>query len=255
MFFHQHIPRRQKLFWFFAAAIFFVISLGPRLHVFGKILPLPLPYALVDSLPVFSAIRAIARVGVVVGLSISVLFGWVLARELKRPISAVIVFFIILTEFLFLPFPMQAVQLSRAYEIVAGLPGKALIEIPAATNYAVASESLYASHIHGKDVYANIALERVSGSTEVNQARSLPGLRQLLFLRTKSLLEQDKDPVFNRNLDEALREALQNLDVRVVVVHIDSLSSEQRRAVKYFLEERLGWTGETYADIVLYKVP
>lgn len=255
LFFHQHIPRRQKKFWLLIAAVFFIMSLGPKLHVFGNVLPVLLPYALVDSLPVFSAVRAVARAGVMVGLAISVLFGWVLARELTRPISAAIVLAVILTEFLFLPVPLQETKLSRAYEIIKQLPGKSLIEIPAVTNYTVASQSLYASHIHNKEVYANIALERASGSREISEARSLPGLRQLLFLRTKSLLEQEKDSVFGQDLGEALREALHRLDARAIAVHVDSLSAEQRRAVEYFLEKRVGWPGEKYDDIVLYKVP
>lgn len=255
LFFHQSLPRRQKVFWLSVATVFFVISLGPWLHIFGEILPVPLPYALFDSLPVFSAVRAVARAGVMVGLSMSVLFGWVLARELKRPISGAIVLALILAEFLFLPVPLQTTKLSQAYNVIAHSPGKSLIEIPAATNYAVASQALYASLIHDKEVVGNIALERASGSETLKELRSLPGLRQLLFLRTKALKEDLQDPVFGQDLEKALRQVLQELDVRVIAVHADSLSAPQRKAVAYFLEKRMGWTGEKYDDIVLYKIP
>lgn len=253
LFFCQHIPRRQKTFWFGVATVFFVISLGPRLHIFGEILPVPLPYALFDSLPVFSAVRAVARAGVMVGLSISVLFGWVLARELKRPISGVIVLALILAEFLFLPVPLQTTKLSRAYNVIARLPGKSLIEIPAATNYAVASQALYASLVHGKEVVGSIALERAANSQALKEVRSLPALRQLLFLRTRALLEDRKD-FFDQDLVETLPDVLKYLDVSVIAVHVDSLSAEQRRAIEYFLEERLAWKGEKYDNIVLYRV-
>lgn len=255
LFFRQHIPRRQKILWFTSAAVFFVISLGPRLHVFGAVLPLPLPYALFDSLPTFNAVRAVARAGVMVGLAVSVLFGWVLATQLKRTISAGIVLAVILAEFLFLPVPLQATKLSHAYDVIRQLPGKSLVEIPAATNYTVASQALYASLVHGKETVGNIALERAVGPEALQEARSLPGLRQLLFLRTKALLQDERDSVFDQNLEEALPRVLRDLDAQAIAVHIDSLSAQQWRAVRYFLEERMGWTGEKYDDIVLYKVP
>lgn len=254
-FFHRDIPRPQKIFWVTVAALFLGLSLGPWLHVFGRVLPVPLPYGLLQHLPVFSAVRAVARAGVMVGLAVSVLFGWVMATQLKRAISVAIVVAVILFEFLFLPVPMQATQLSRAYEVIATLPGKSLLEIPAATNYTVASQALYASLIHGKEVVGNIALERASGSQQLKEIRSLPALRQLLFLRTKALWEDQEDSVFGRDLIEALPEVLRDLDVWAVVVHVDSLSAQQRKAVTYFLEERMGWTGKKYDDIVLYQVP
>ncbi|MEK7556595.1 MAG: hypothetical protein AAB538_01325, partial [Patescibacteria group bacterium] len=253
IFFRQHVLRREKKFWFAVAAIFFLISLGPRLHVFGNVLPMPLPYALLDSLPVFSAVRAVARAGVVVGLSVSVLFGWILATQLKRPISVAVALAVILTEFLFLPVPLQATKLSGAYEIISSLPGKALVEIPAATNYTAASESLYASRVHKKEVVGNIALERALEKEVFAEAKSLPALRQLLFLRTAHILE-NRPEFFAQGIVETLPDTLRYLDVSAIAVRADSLSAEQRQAIDYFLHEQLGWPGEKYEDVVLYKV-
>lgn len=253
LFFGQRIPRRQKLFWFVVAGMFFVISLGPRLHMFGRVLPLPLPYTLVDSLPVFGAVRAVARAGAFVGVTVSVLFGWVLTTQLKRPISAGIVLAVILAEFLFLPVPLQATKLSRAYEIIAGLPGESLIEIPTATNYTVASQSLYASLIHDKEVIGNIALERALPAGVFEEARSLPALRQLLFLRTAHVLG-DRKEFFEQDIVETLPDVLKYVDAHAVAVRVDSLSGEQREAVEHFLAEELGWPGEKFDDVVLYRV-
>lgn len=251
-FFHQHVPRKQKLFWLLVAAVFLVISFGPRLHVFGRVLPLPLPYALVDEWPVFSAVRAVARAGALVGLATSVLFGWVLAKEMRRPITVALVAALVVVEFLFLPVAMAEVRLSRAYEEIARLPGQRLVEIPAATNYTVGSQALYASLVHGKEIVGNGALERAEGSAGVAEARTLPGLRQLLFLRTDQLLENRAD-FFNQDLAETLPDVLRYLDADAIAVRVNSLSAKQREAVEYFLEASMGWVPEKYGDVVLYR--
>ena len=121
-----------------------------------------------------------------VGLALSVLFGWIMVRELKRPISILIVLAIIGVEFLFLPVPLQEVRLSQAYQEAAALPGSSLIEIPAATNYTAASEALYASRIHGKEVPGNIALERALEREVFAEVKELPSLRQTAIFAHRS---------------------------------------------------------------------
>ena len=254
LFFWQSIPARQRFFWGTVAAVFLVLSFGPRLHLLGRVTKLTLPYALFDSWPVFSSVRAIARAGSIVGLAGIILFAWVLQRQLHRTGAAAAMLLLILAEFLFWPAPVQSAALPNVYDDIASLPGTAIVDLPAATNYAAASRALYASQVHGKDVVGNIALERAYTNEELDSARSLPGLRQLLFLRTEHLLS-DRTDFFEQDMAETLPDVLHYLDVQVVVVHRDSLSPKQVSAARHVLEDVLQLSPADFGDAVRYVLP
>ncbi len=251
LFFHRHIPIRQKRLWIWTIVIFGLISLGPVLHVFGKETGIPLPYVLLANLPIFSAIRVVARAGVMIGFSICVLFGWTIATNIHRPRTALIAGIVVIIEFLFLPFPIQSAKLSAAYDTVSSMPGSRVIEIPAATNYTAASRSLYASALHGKEVIGNIALERGEPASEYILAKSIPAVRQLLYLRTTDMAE-NRPEFFNQNLAETLPDAMRYLDAYAVLVHTDSLTSTQQRALSSLLTAIPDVTKKSFGDIDLY---
>ena len=253
IFFHQKLPARLTKFWFWVAGIFFLMSLGPRLHVFGNVTPIPLPYELLDSWPVISSVRAVARAGSMVGLSVMVLLGLVLASQLKRAAMGIAVLAIILLEFLFLPVPTQSAQLHPIYTALADMPGSKLLEIPAATNYTIASRALYASRIHGKEVIGNIALERAQDPEAFEIARSAPALRQLLYLRTNTL-QLSRDEFFGQDMAETFPDVMRWLDAHAVLIHTDSLSEVQLTAARQFLEEQVKAKPQVHSDVVLYDV-
>lgn len=253
-FFHQQIDKRTKWFWNIVVAIFFIISLGPRLHIFGTVTILPLPYEAIDSLPVFSSIRAVARAGALVGLAATVLFGLVLATQLKRRGSAVAVGVAVLIEFLFLPVPIQSTKLSAAYEYIAADASGTVLEIPAATNYTIASRALYASNKHHKEVLGNIALERALDDEAFVLAKQLPGVRQIMLLRTTELRE-DREEFFGQSLNDSLLDAMDYLKAANVVVHTDSLSALQNSALETFLAQRAGFAAVDYDDVRVFTKP
>jgi hypothetical protein len=253
LFFHQKIPKKQKRYWLIIAGVFLVISLGPRLHIFGKVLPFWLPYDLIDSWPIINVVRAVARAGVFVGVATAVLLGWVVQTQFNRRVSMGAVGALIILEFLFLPVPWQSTQLSSAYEIIRESSNKAIIEIPAATNYVAASKALFASGFHEKEVVGSIALERALDEGVLKEVRSLPALRQLLYLRTGHLKE-GRDDFFAQNMSETMRDVLRWLDVGAVVVNTDSLSTIQREEVSEFLESELDLRLQKHGDVNLYLV-
>ena len=253
IFFSQRTPKHQLRLWLIVAAVFGLIALGPRLHLLGTVTGLPLPYTLIDGLPVFSAIRAVGRASVMVGLAFAVLFGWVVAQHVQHRRLAIIVGAIVGLEFLFMPVALQSAQLSPVYQAVAALPGETLIELPAATNYTAASRALYASRQHGKTVIGTIALERGQVRDDFANGRSLPAVRQLLYLRSKHLQEGRPD-FHGQDLVETFADLARYLDVRAVVVHRDSLSAVQLLAVTNFLEEQAGLTPQEFGDTVLYQL-
>ena len=253
LFFHQEIPKKQKRYWLTVAGVFLVLSLGPRLHVFGKVLPVWLPYDLIDSWPVINIVRVVARAGVFVGVAAAVLLGWVIRTQFKRKISMSAAGVLIVLEFVFLPVPLQSTKLSSAYEIVGEQSGKSIIEIPAATNYVTASRALFASVKHGKEVVGSIALERALDAGVLKEVRSLPALRQLIYLRTGHL-SKGRDDFFAQNMSETMRDVLKWLDVGAVVVHTDSLSSTQKKEVSEFLEDDLNLELQKHGDVNLYLI-
>ncbi|MBI1833801.1 MAG: hypothetical protein HYR90_03155 [Candidatus Andersenbacteria bacterium] len=253
LFFHQLVPVGIKRFWLIVGILFFVISLGPQLHILGNIMPVPLPYGVIDSLPVFSAIRAVSRAGVMVGLAVSVFFGLVLATQLRRKWSAAVITALLLLDFLFIPVPTQSAAIPEVYEKISSLSGRTVLEIPAATNYTIASRALYGSTVHGKEVLGNIALERAHTEDELAEIKQLPGVRQLLYLRTTEL-RQDRAEFFDQNLAETLPDAMASKDATAIIVHPDSLSILQWMSIKNFLEENLQLTPQPIADTVLYEL-
>ena len=250
-FFWQKIPRRQLKFWLGSALIFFIISLGPKLHLLGYVTGVPLPWAMVDSWPVLRAIRTIARAGVMVNFSWMVLFGWVLATQVKRLGSAGAIAGLIILEFLFLPVPMMAAQTPRAYAVIKDQPGTAVIELPAATNYTIASRALFGSLVHGKTVLNNIALERAQGAQAYREIQSMPALRQILYLRTNHLLEH-RTEFLEQDMVETMGDVVDALDIGQVVVHPDSLSDRQLEATIDFMEKTCKLRREEIDDVWLY---
>ena len=252
-FFYQRIPRGQLKLWGSLAAFFLVVSLGPRLQLLGTTFPLPLPYALIDSWPIFSAVRAVGRASVLVGLSVAVLVAWVVATQVRRRQFAYALAVVLFVEFLFWPVSRTPAVLSPAYTQVRSLSGSQLIELPAATNYTAASRALYATLTHGKTTVGNIALERAQNPQERLEAQSLPALRQLLHLRTTHI-HQDRDDFFAQDPNETFPDTLRWLDIGGILVHSDSLSQLQLATVRAYLEEDLALTPVDHNDALLYDV-
>jgi hypothetical protein len=251
LFFHRHIPIRQKRLWIWTIIVFGVISLGPVLHLFGRETGIPLPYALLAKLPVFSSVRVVARAGSIVGFATCVLFGWALATNIHRKRTAGIGAIVILLEFLFIPFPIQSAQLSPAYAALKDAQGSRIIEIPTATNYTAASRSLYASLLHGKELVGNISLERGASGEDLELARSLPAVRQILYLRTTDLMEK-RSEFFGQDIAETLPDVMNHLDARAILVHTDSLSDTQFRALDTFFSGMPSFSKTSFSDAQLY---
>jgi hypothetical protein len=253
LFFHQRLSYSYKRLWIAVGVTFLVISWGPRLHLLGVLTSLPLPYDVIDRLPVFSAVRTIGRMGVMVGLALAVLVGGVLAGQLRRWSSAIIVTALVLIEFLFIPFPLLSAAVPSVYDMVRTLPGRAIVEIPAATHYETASLSHYATLVHHKEVVGSIALERGGDQSYFAGIRSIPGLRQLLYTRTEDLLERRPD-FFGQHLEETFMDTFQWLDASAILLHTNSLFPPDLAALRYVLEKRLLLTPQIMDEVILYDV-
>lgn len=81
--------RRRSKGWLIAFACFAVLCLGPLLRFWGKLLPLPLPYALMHYIPLLNQMRAPHRFAALTSICMAMIVGMALDELLKRPSSAV----------------------------------------------------------------------------------------------------------------------------------------------------------------------
>ena len=134
--------RRQRI-WPLGALIFWLLSLGPELHVHGHILPMPLPFALLAKVPLLGASRTpkwyMMPAELCVALTIAT--GWAVRRSRdretgkgeSRPPSRleVVLGSLLLLEALAAPLPLSEVQIPAAYREIQSPPGSfALVHLP-----------------------------------------------------------------------------------------------------------------------------
>ena len=253
VFFQRTVVDTTKRFWLWATLLFLIVSLGPQLKILGWITHIPLPYALVQDLPILDSVRAVGRASVFVGLGGAALLALVAYAQVKRISMAMLFGGLILFEFLFMPVASQAARVPLIYEEVADLPHARILEIPAATNYVTASRALYASVRHQKEVLGSIALERADDPRENAFLKNIPAVRQLLYLRTTDLRE-DRVEFFGQSLHETWGDAARFLDIGAVVIHPDSLSLLQDSVLRTWLTQKLLMREQLIEDASLYVV-
>ncbi len=81
------------------------------------------------------------------------------------------------------PFPSLQVRITPAETELAAATGQRPLVLPAYTDYAFASRSLYWAGKYGKDTPANIALDRVTDPASRKLLLETPILRELIYLR------------------------------------------------------------------------
>ena len=120
--------------WLWIALAFFVLSLGPLLHIGGDFVfgggPLrvavPLPYIGLRFMPLIKGARVPARFDIMVALCIAVLIAFALWHARARWQHAnrwtALVAILLCLEYLRLPYPIAPVSVPSAYEEVARDP-------------------------------------------------------------------------------------------------------------------------------------
>ena len=145
--------------WTWVLAGFFILSLGPVLHVGGQtqLLPgggeIPLPYAwLAQLIPFMEITRSVSRLSVIVMLAIAVLAAiglqWVMTRFHHGQVLAAAALGLVLFEFLPAPYPMSPPDTPPWYAELAASPDqKAVLNLP--MNWDRPGYLLYQT-VHGK---------------------------------------------------------------------------------------------------------
>ena len=146
--------------------IFFVLSLGPVLHIYGKYrftehnLTLMLPQMLLNYVPVLSMIRCPSRIAIILMLMMAVLAGYGISEFLKKfdnpkkkHIIAVLITLLIISEFAFV-LPLTEAKAPEFYQSISNDGGNyAILELPIGYSPAAPDHlSIYHFYqsVHGK---------------------------------------------------------------------------------------------------------
>lgn len=276
--------RSEAGFWAAAAAIFFVLTLGPSLRIAGRDTGIPLPFRLLELLPFFKGNRYPSRYSIMLLLSLAPLVAAGMMRRgdartrrhgdatrqrspLPTTLFPCFLVLLLLFEHLSAPLPLSDLRVPALYGPIAVEPGDfAVLELPpgwrngarvAGKQDIVIMQSLWNQTAHGKRV--------LGGNTSRNPEFKFqyfsedPTLARLIAqTNAADLGDQHRalqaalaaQPVTEADRARA-RAWAASLSVRYVMVHRDKLPAETEAALQALLPVTL--VGEE-GPLALYRV-
>jgi hypothetical protein len=210
--------RRSHALWAATGAVAFVLSLGRGLRVGGRALDVPLPFALLERVPLLDNLRAPSRFSLLTMLALGLLLAalWTRWAARLRPgprvLATAALAALIAAEYLAVPIPLFASGAPAVYSRIAAEPGDfAVAEVPGIEQ--VAGRIMYNQTIHGKRIFlgfaARVPPEKTAYFMGLPLVRPLVEVRKGRLAVTPALLEQERDTA---------REAARFLGLRYVVV-------------------------------------
>jgi len=262
--------------WITSAIVFFILALGPVLHINGVFKGtiegltwvIPLPFLPLMKIPVLSMARAPGRFDVMVMLSLAVLAGFGLAYIFKRysgktvreislnSLLSVIFIVFILFEFLTVPYPMGPVPVPEFYYSLAhDGDSYGIYEIPDFGPQLGYPEYMYYQTVHNKPITTGYT--KISDSAK-EFAEKTPFINTLYtvhnYTRPDPNLQMD---IINQNLTLVAKSIMNFHNIRYVILHENYLSDEQIRDIRLLLERGIDKNSTYYPKdhMRIYKVP
>jgi len=221
-------PRAETRLWLLIALAFFVLALGPFLHIAGQhrftvgnvelFLPLP-DYLMYQYLPFLRGARVSSRFAVVLMLALAVLAGygtryllWRWAgRSWASGLLTGLLLALIIGEFSIVPMPLADARVPEAYERIAKEPGRGetLIDVP--LDWGIAKFEYYQT-LHRKRLLLGQA-PRISLDLVVKYADSIPLVP--LFKHPELIERYDQAPIDRRDVSRFL----EFFDLGFIVIH------------------------------------
>ena len=222
--FRDDSPGLSLRFWAFFAGLFLLLGLGAELRILKTDTSLPLPFALLRELPIFSSLRVANRFLVPAMLGLSVLAGagaclWL--RSSANPKRLLGIFFTIaLLDFLWIPYPMRELPRPDWTQEVTKAPAGALLNIPGGYR-ARAAEDMYLQTLHQRSItggYVSVTPPHVEGLIERH-----PFLRSIFEAEHSRTYPKEPVPAL-----EGLKELFADgsLGIGVVVLHKTRISED-----------------------------
>ena len=234
--------RRAMRFWILLTALFAILALGPVLHFAGMNTNIPLPFALVNNIPILNHIRIPMRYGALVffgaailaGAGASILLQW--KAWLVIPLGA-----LILLEAALLPYPTLEFRVPPVYEQIARAQGDfAILEIP----------SFHWRHAAKNETYQAIHQKRILRAYTNRIAPDLAdyfGYRQTpIVVKSLRILEGAEQADFGETelaQDRAVaNDTLNFFNLRYAILHRDQLDAERATYIDQYLRVILNAT-------------
>jgi hypothetical protein len=219
--------KEQTWFWIVSAIVFFILSLGPFLRIYGTNIfelsgisvSLPLPYFPILFVPMLKAIRVPARFSIMLMFSMAVLAGYGVRMLLKRfegKAGATLVFLgliiaIVGIEFSIVPVPLIDATIPKVYESIAKEQGQGgtILDVP--LYWSVSKYQHYQTR-HQKRLVLGQA-PRLNLSVDFNYADLIPFIT--LFKNPQLIKDYNQYPV---NKGDILR-FIEFFDLSFIVIH------------------------------------
>ncbi|AKJ38907.1 hypothetical protein [Methanosarcina barkeri] len=247
-------------FWLIAALSFSIISLGPLLHVNGKIsftefnTTVPLPYLVLYYLiPFLDNCRTTGRFFVIASLSFAVLMGYGASELLKsnrinKTATAIVITGLIIFEYLAVPVSISPVDEPSFYKEISQDKGNyALLEIPATKDYVAGSTIIYYQTIHGKPVIGNWAARYPSNARDFEL--NTPVVRELTYLQsTGDILDQD--------IDQVGTSILNYYNISYIILHTNYMNDREIDFAEKLIQMNLNAERKIYEQdsLIVYHV-
>ena len=236
--------RRNYVFWFVAAGVFLLLSLGSSLKIAGWASGIPLPFALFQELPLLEHLRAPSRLSIVFMLCAAVLLGvsWSFWMErIRRPASRVFLTGLVAAgltaEYLAIPIPVFTAEVSPIHrELAEEQEQFTVMEIPGIEQ--VPGRLMYHQTVHGKNIFIGTAARVPPEKTAYYFG--LPLVRPLVDLRKGKIALSTELIAEQRELAPGVAAFL---DLRYFIVE----KAYAKRGILEFLEQTLP-VDRTYED-------
>ena len=269
------VKSKEIKFWLLSALIFFILCLGPLLHVNGIVSVttnghasgILLPYAILTKIPIISLARVPSRWDILVMLSLAVLAGYGLNYTFKRfngnflkmngkTVLAVVFSCLILFEFLAIPYPMSSAKVPNFYCCIANDPEDyAILELPNLAPHHVVPEFMYYQTIHEKKLVCGYVSR--TPNYVIKFLDSTPFISQLSHLyildKTIPILRED---IINQNITDIGASILNFYNIRYIILHTEYMTKEQSEFANKLLQATLKEKPELYEEdtLIVYKV-
>ena len=220
IYFILKIRDKKTHFWSFMTIFFFILTLGPYLIFLYKAYPqIPLPMAILQKIPIISAIRYPYRFMVLVMLGLAVMSGFVCKMFTNSLKGKIILFFItslIIFEYLSIPLPVpsSSITIPKIYGIIAADKGDfAIMDVP--LNIYCSAFSMYYQTFHEKKIVGGYISRTPPSALEFIHGNQF--VRLLLNLTSFRLFKKDKID-FKKDV-----ELLKEKNIRYIIFHKDFL--------------------------------
>lgn len=265
----KKVKIREVKFWTLSAVIYFILSLGPFLHVNGITslqfrgfnLLLPLPYSILMHIPVFSIARVTSRWDVLLMLSLAVLSGYGLKYIFYsyRKVPGALIFFIIssliLFEFLSIPYPTASGDVPLFYKQIAREhENYAIIEIPNITPIQTDPTWIYYQIVHKKKLINGFVNRPPTYIAEF--LGSMPLINLLTQIDWSTNIPKIGKDIINQNLTEIGAPILNYYDIKYIILHSNSMTEGQLDFANKLLKKTLKEDPLDYKNesMIVYKI-